>query len=51
MTMKDSNILTPLFKHIDKMIFGIEEINEIEKQPEFIQCDNEEEFDVQRSIN
>lgn len=49
--MKNSNILSPLFKTIDKMLFGIEEINEIEKQPDFIECDNEEEYDVQRSIN
>jgi hypothetical protein len=49
--MKNSSILVPLFKQIDKIFFGIEEINEIEKQPEFIECDNEEEFDVQRSIN
>lgn len=49
--MKNSSILIPLFKKIDKVIFGIEEISEIEKQPDFIESDNEEEFDVQRSIN
>ena len=49
--MKNSSILIPLFKKIDKIIFGIDEVNEIEKQPEFIECDNEEEFDVERSIN
>lgn len=49
--MKNSSILIPLFKKIDKIIFGIDEVKEIEKQPEFIECDNEEEFDVERSIN
>ncbi len=49
--MKNPGILIPLFKKIDKVLFGIEEINEIENQPEFIESDNEEEFDVQRSIN
>ncbi|WP_173235402.1 hypothetical protein [Legionella antarctica] len=49
--MKNSGILIPLFKKIDKILFGIEEINEIDKQPESIESDNDEEFDVQRSIN
>jgi hypothetical protein len=49
--MKNSSLLIPLFKKIDKILFGIEEINEIEKQPEVIESDNDEEFDVQRSIN
>ncbi|MCL9683770.1 hypothetical protein [Legionella maioricensis] len=49
--MKNSGILIPLFKKIDKVLFGIEDIQEIEKEPDFIECDNEEEFDVQRSIN
>ncbi|KTD76316.1 hypothetical protein [Legionella waltersii] len=50
--MNNKSLLSPLFKKIDKLLFGIEEINEIEKDPsEFIDCDNEEEFDVQRSVN
>lgn len=49
--MKNNSLLLPLFKTIDKFLFGIEEINEIEKEPEYIVCDNEEEFDVERSIN
>ncbi|WP_162833789.1 hypothetical protein [Legionella norrlandica] len=49
--MKNDGLLDPLFKKIDKLLFGIEEINEIKKEPEFIELDNEEEFDVQRSIN
>jgi hypothetical protein len=49
--MKNKNVLSPLFRTIDKIIFGIEEVNETEEQPEFIEIDNEEEFDVKRSIN
>ncbi|WP_165831582.1 hypothetical protein [Legionella qingyii] len=49
--MIDKNILTPLFKTIDKVVFGIKEPNEPETKPEFIEIDTEEEFDVERSIN
>lgn len=49
--MKKNDLLEPLFRKIDKVVFGFEEINEIEKQPEYMECDNDEEFDVQRSIN
>ncbi len=49
--MIDKNILAPLFKTIDKVVFGIEESNEPETKPEFIEIDTEEEFDVERSIN
>ncbi len=49
--MIDKNILAPLFKTIDKVVFGIQESNEPEVKPEFIEIDTEEEFDVERSIN
>ncbi|MBI2785448.1 MAG: hypothetical protein HYX60_03725 [Legionella longbeachae] len=49
--MSDKNILTPLFKTIDKVIFGIDESDETESKPDFIELDNEEEFDVERSTN
>lgn len=49
--MKSNSLLTPLFKTIDKVFFGIEELNEIEKKSDYIECDNEEEFDVERSTN
>lgn len=49
--MKNNSILQPLFKKIDKLLFGIDEINEIEKQPESLQSENEEEYDVERSSN
>ncbi|WP_454781341.1 hypothetical protein [Legionella sp. WA2022007384] len=49
--MRDKNILAPLFKTIDKVVFGIEEPKEPETKPEFIEIDTEEEFDVERSIN
>ena len=41
----------PLFKQIDKLLFGIEELHEIEKQPESIQCGNEAEYDVDQPNN
>lgn len=49
--MKTDGIFTPLMKTIDKVIFGFAEVNEIEKQVDFIECDNDEEFDVERSVN
>ncbi|STX33667.1 hypothetical protein [Legionella cincinnatiensis] len=49
--MIDKNILAPLFKTIDKVVFGIEDTPEPETKPDFIEIDNEEEFDVERSIN
>ena len=49
--MTDKNILAPLFKTIDKVVFGIEESKEPESTPDFIEIDTEEEFDVTRSIN
>ncbi|MCW8397237.1 hypothetical protein OQJ26_00315 [Legionella sp. PATHC038] len=49
--MIDKNILAPLFKTIDKVVFGIEESKEPETKPEFIEIDSEEEFDVERSMN
>lgn len=50
--MKNNSLLMPLFRKIDKLLFGIDEAYEIEKAPvEFVDSENEEEFDVQRSIN
>jgi hypothetical protein len=49
--MSDKNILAPLFKTIDKVVFGIDESNETETKPDFIEIDTEEEFDVERSTN
>jgi hypothetical protein len=49
--MQKDNLLDPLFKTIDKVFFGFQDINEIEKKPEFIACDNDEEYDVERSSN
>ena len=49
--MREKNLLAPLFKTLDKVIFGIDSEEEPEKKPEFIELDNEEEFDVKRSIN
>lgn len=49
--MKKNSLFEPLFRTIDKVLFGFEELNEIEKKPEYMVSDNEEEFDVERSIN
>jgi hypothetical protein len=49
--MIDKNILAPLFRTIDKVVFGIKEDNEPESKSDFIEIDTEEEFDVERSIN
>jgi hypothetical protein len=50
--MIDKNLLAPIIKTLDKVILGIEEPQEEDdNQPEFINTDTEEEFDVKRSIN
>jgi len=49
--MKSTSLLMPLFRKIDKVLFGIDDLVEIEKQNEFLESDNEEEFDVERSTN
>lgn len=49
--MKEHKIFTPLLKKIDKVFFGFEDIAEIEKQPELIDSDNDEEYVVERSSN
>jgi hypothetical protein len=49
--MRKHSILAPLFKKIDKVFFGFEELNEIENKQEAKECDNDEEFDVERSSN
>ncbi|VEB32758.1 Uncharacterised protein [Legionella sainthelensi] len=49
--MIDKNILAPLFKTIDKVVFGIEDVEEPQTKPDFIEIDTEEEFDVERSTN
>ena len=50
--MRDKNILAPLIRALDRVVFGIEEPEEREnKKSDFIEIDTEEEFDVERSIN
>ena len=49
--MKQNNLLAPLVRKIDQIIFGFEEINEVEQKNNFIDSDNDEEFDVERSSN
>ena len=49
--MKDNNIFYPILRTLDKVIFGIEEEIETEKRPEFVEMDDEEEFDVDRTNN
>ncbi len=51
--MKNNSILTPLFKTIDKVVFGFEDIKEVDNDAntDFIDFNDEEEFDVERSTN
>lgn len=49
--MQKNHILTPLFKKIDKIFFGFEDVEEIEKEPELINSENDDEFDAVRSSN
>lgn len=49
--MIDKNLFTPLLKTLDKVVLGLNEYDEREKQHEFIEIDTEEEFDVERSSN
>ena len=48
--MRKTSILLPLFKKIDKVLFGIDDMNEIENKPDLTK-DHEDEHDVERSIN
>lgn len=51
------SILHPLFKKIDKVLLGIDDVNENENETEYseyydyVEYEEEEEFDVERSIN
>lgn len=49
--MKDNALLTPLFKTIDRVLFGINDFSDEEQQSDYLQLDTEEEFDVERSTN
>ena len=49
--MKKNSILAPLFRKIDKIFFGFEELNEIDNKQDAKESDNDEEFDVERSSN
>lgn len=49
--MIDKNMFAPLFKTLDKVILGIEEPQQVDRNLEFIEIDTEEEFDVKRSVN
>jgi hypothetical protein len=49
--MKNSSLLVPLFKKIDKVLFGIEDWNEIDKVAEGKNCENEEQFEEEHPCN
>ena len=49
--MNRPSILMPLFNTIDKILFGIDDFNEIEKVQEIVPSENEDEFDAERSNN
>ncbi|MDR3501923.1 MAG: hypothetical protein P4L79_05005 [Legionella sp.] len=52
--MIDKNILIPIIKTLDKVILGIDDVEEskpVDARQQFIEIDTEEEFDVERSMN
>ncbi len=49
--MNNMNLLDSLFKALDRVVLGIESPGEPDDQQDFIELDDEEEFDVKRSIN
>lgn len=49
--MSDLNLLGSLFKALDKVVLGTEQQTIVENQYNFMELDNEEEFDVERSSN
>jgi hypothetical protein len=49
--MIELSIIKPLLRKIDKVFFGFEDIEEIEKEPAIVECDNDEEYDAVRSSN
>jgi hypothetical protein len=52
--MIDKNILIPIMKTLDKVILGINDVEEakpVDARKQFIEIDTEEEFDVERSMN
>jgi hypothetical protein len=48
--MKDNHLFHSFIKTIDRVLFGINDIDEIEKK-DIVDSDNEEEFEVERSNN
>ncbi len=51
--MKEHQLLAPLFRAIDKVVFGFEQeqIFEREQSQQEQECENDDEFDVIRSTN
>lgn len=48
--MKKTSLLMPLFKKIDKIFFGIEDFNEIEKKTDLVDSVNEDNFDIEETV-
>lgn len=48
--MTKNSLLMPLFKKIDKVFFGIEDLYEIEKITDGIESENEEHYDAEETV-
>lgn len=48
--MTKNSLLMPLFKKIDKVFFGIEDVYEIEKPVEGITSENEEHYEAEETV-
>lgn len=48
--MNTDSILAPLFKKIDKIFFGFEEVDDLDTNKE-VDSDIDDEFDAERSTN
>lgn len=48
--MTKNSLLMPLFKKIDKVFFGIEDVYEIEKPVEGITSENEDHYEAEETV-
>ncbi len=49
--MTKNSLLAPLFRTIDKVIFGFQELHDADERSMAREYDNDEEFDAERSTN
>ena len=48
--MKNTSLLMPLFRAIDKVIFGIDDYYEVEKEPESIEQSSNEDIEIEGEL-